>query len=74
MYSLVHITFFHSSLPSALYITPQDGLVLSHWRRVADEGQTYPYARFNKSVEVPTYSKEEYEVNRERGGEGAKPI
>ena len=44
----------------------QDGLVLSHWRRVADEGQTYPYSRFNKSVDVPTYTKEEYEVKRER--------
>ena len=44
----------------------QDGLVLSHWRRVADEGQTYPYSRFNKLVDVPTYSKEEYEVRRER--------
>lgn len=40
----------------------QDGLVLSHWRRVADEGQSYPYAKFNKSVEIPSYSNEEYEV------------
>ena len=54
--SLFIWNFFHS-LP-----LPQDGLVLSHWRRVADEGQPYPYARFNKSVEVPTYTKEEYEV------------
>ena len=36
---------------------------MSHWRRVADEGKPYPYARFNKSVKVPTYTKEEYEVS-----------
>ena len=46
-----------------LYHLLQDDLVLSHWRRVADEGQAYPYARFNKLVEVPTYTKEEYEVS-----------
>ena len=48
------------------FFSLQDGLVLSHWRRVADEGQTYPYSKFNKSVDVPTYTKEEYEVRRER--------
>ena len=52
---------FHP-LPPPARISFQDSLVLSHWRRVADEGQPYPYARFNKSIEVPTYSKEEYEV------------
>lgn len=25
-----------------------DGAVLYHWRRVADEGKEYPFARFNK--------------------------
>ena len=30
----------------------KDGLVLHHWRRVQDEGKDYPFARFNKCVEV----------------------
>ena len=25
-----------------------DGAVLYHWRRAADEGKDYPFARFNK--------------------------
>jgi DNA methyltransferase 1-associated protein 1 len=37
-----------------------DGLVLSHWRRVADEGKEYPFAKFNKSPDIPTYTEEEY--------------
>lgn len=39
----------------------KDGLVLHHWRRVADEGKDYPFARFNKCVEVPTYTELEYQ-------------
>lgn len=38
----------------------EDGLVLSHWRRVADEAKPYAFAQFNKSVDAPVYSKEEY--------------
>ena len=26
----------------------QDGAIFHHWRRVADEGKDYPFARFNK--------------------------
>ena len=26
----------------------QDGAVFYHWRKVADEGKDYPFARFNK--------------------------
>ena len=26
----------------------QDGAVFHHWRRAADEGKEYPFARFNK--------------------------
>ncbi len=40
----------------------QDGLVLEHWRREADERIPYPYARFNKVMEIPTYTEEEYKV------------
>ena len=38
----------------------RDGLVLHHWRRSADEGKEYPFARFNKPVEVPSYNEMEY--------------
>ena len=41
----------------------EDGLVLSHWRRVADEAKPYAFAQFNKSVDAPVYSKEEYTVS-----------
>jgi DNA methyltransferase 1-associated protein 1 len=37
-----------------------DGLVLNHWRRVADEGQQYPFAKFDKSVSVPSYTEQDY--------------
>ena len=38
----------------------KDGLVLNHWRRVADEGKEYPFAKFNKEIEIPTYADAEY--------------
>merc|ERR1719411_917545 len=38
----------------------KDGLVLHHWRRVADEGKDYPFARFNKICEVANYTELEY--------------
>jgi len=37
-----------------------DGALLSHWRRVADRGKEYPFAQFNKKVEVLHYSDAEY--------------
>ncbi|GLH00476.1 hypothetical protein R5R35_006596 [Gryllus longicercus] len=37
-----------------------DGAVFYHWRRVADEGKEYPFAKFNKQVPVPTYTDSEY--------------
>lgn len=37
-----------------------DGAVFHHWRRVADEGKEYPFAKFNKQVPVPSYTDEEY--------------
>ncbi|CAN8004161.1 unnamed protein product [Ixodes hexagonus] len=39
----------------------KDGVMLSHWRRVADEGKEYPFSKFNKQVHVPTYSDAEYQ-------------
>lgn len=37
-----------------------DGAVFHHWRRVADVGKEYPFAKFNKKVPIPTYSNAEY--------------
>lgn len=28
----------------------RDGAIFNHWRRVAEEGKDYPFARFNKVV------------------------
>lgn len=39
----------------------KDGAVFHHWRRVADEGLEYPFVRFNKVIDVPTYSDLEYQ-------------
>ncbi|XP_033636516.1 DNA methyltransferase 1-associated protein 1-like isoform X3 [Asterias rubens] len=41
----------------------KDGAVFYHWRRVADEGKDYPFARFNKEVSVPLYTSQEYQLN-----------
>ncbi|XP_033737104.1 DNA methyltransferase 1-associated protein 1-like isoform X1 [Pecten maximus] len=39
----------------------KDGAIFYHWRREADEGKDYPFARFNKAVDVPVYSDLEYQ-------------
>ncbi|XP_034005661.1 DNA methyltransferase 1-associated protein 1 isoform X1 [Trematomus bernacchii] len=41
----------------------RDGAIFNHWRRVAEEGKDYPFARFNKTVQVPVYSEQEYQVH-----------
>ena len=38
----------------------RDALVLYHWRRVADEGKDYAFAKFNKKLELPTFTDAEY--------------
>ena len=38
----------------------RDGLVLYHWRRAAEKGQDYAFAKFNKKLEVPVFSDAEY--------------
>lgn len=38
-----------------------DGLTLYHWVQATDRSADYKFARFNKSVPVPTYTAEEYE-------------
>nr|XP_002130199.1 DNA methyltransferase 1-associated protein 1 [Ciona intestinalis] len=37
-----------------------DGAVFHHWRRVEDEGKDYSFAKFNKTIQVPVYSEQEY--------------
>lgn len=39
----------------------KDGAVLNHWRRIADEGKEYPFARFNKTIQLPSYTDTEYQ-------------
>ncbi|XP_033101299.1 DNA methyltransferase 1-associated protein 1-like [Anneissia japonica] len=41
----------------------KDGFIFNHWRRVADEGKDYQFARFNKQVQVPMYSDQEYHLH-----------
>ncbi|VDP08168.1 unnamed protein product [Soboliphyme baturini] len=38
----------------------QDNLVLHHWARVEDRGKKYLFSRFNRVLELPSYTLEEY--------------
>lgn len=38
----------------------KDNAIFHHWRRVCDEGKEYPFARFNKQVQIPSYTDAEY--------------
>ncbi len=38
-----------------------DGLELKHWQKKGVQWEDYPFARFNKKLEVLQYSDEEYE-------------
>ncbi|XP_036410140.1 DNA methyltransferase 1-associated protein 1-like isoform X1 [Megalops cyprinoides] len=40
----------------------RDGTVFYHWRRVGEEGKDYPFSKFNKEVQVPVYSEQEYQM------------
>nr|CAG4651861.1 EOG090X076S [Triops cancriformis] len=39
----------------------KDGAVFHHWRRVTDEAKEYPFAKFNKQVQVVSYTDMEYQ-------------
>ncbi|XP_066155036.1 DNA methyltransferase 1-associated protein 1 isoform X2 [Euwallacea fornicatus] len=39
----------------------RDNAVFYHWRRPSDEPKEYPFAKFNKKVEIPTYTDVEYQ-------------
>jgi DNA methyltransferase 1-associated protein 1 len=45
-----------------------DDLRLCHWRRAADEGKDYPFARFNKKIEMPTFTDIEYQTHLQAEG------
>ncbi|XP_069088959.1 DNA methyltransferase 1-associated protein 1 isoform X1 [Pleurodeles waltl] len=40
----------------------KDGALFYHWRRAVEEGKDYPFARFNKTVQIPVYSEQEYQL------------
>ncbi|XP_053549373.1 DNA methyltransferase 1-associated protein 1 [Bombina bombina] len=40
----------------------KDGAIFYHWRRASEEGKDYPFSRFNKTVQVPVYSEQEYQM------------
>ena len=52
--------------PRAWKLTPftipmrEDGIVFFHWRRETDSSGEYPFARFNKHINVPSYTSVEY--------------
>ena len=37
-----------------------DGAVFYHWRRAEDEGKDYSFAKFNRKIQIPVYSEQEY--------------
>lgn len=40
-----------------------DQAAFHHWRRVTDEPKEYPFAKFNKQLNIPTYSINEYNIH-----------
>ena len=46
----------------------KDRLVLHHWRRAADEGREYPFAKFNKKLEMPQFNDAEYNNHLQADG------
>lgn len=40
-----------------------DAAVFHHWKRVSDDSTDYPFAKFNKQLEIPTYTMTEYNAH-----------
>uniref|UniRef100_A0A1A9ZC93 DNA methyltransferase 1-associated protein 1 n=1 Tax=Glossina pallidipes TaxID=7398 RepID=A0A1A9ZC93_GLOPL len=40
-----------------------DGAVFHHWRRLSDEPKEYPFAKFNKHLQIPEYTLAEYNAH-----------
>ncbi|CAF1323639.1 unnamed protein product [Didymodactylos carnosus] len=38
-----------------------DNLQLKHWQRTVDQHQEYPFAKFNKHADIPSYTDSDYE-------------
>nr|CAG4643994.1 EOG090X076S [Lepidurus arcticus] len=41
----------------------KDGAVFHHWRRATEEAKEYPFAKFNKQIQVASYTDVEYQQN-----------
>lgn len=37
-----------------------DGAAFHHWKRVSDDNKEYPFAKFNKQLQIPTYTINDY--------------
>lgn len=46
----------------------KDGTVFYHWRRIEDEAEEYPFAKFNKVVSIPEYTDDEYIQHLQKEG------
>lgn len=40
-----------------------DGAIFHHWRRIADDQKEYPFAKFNKKLNIVTYTTNEYNTH-----------
>ncbi|XP_011196367.1 DNA methyltransferase 1-associated protein 1 [Zeugodacus cucurbitae] len=40
-----------------------DDAVFHHWRRTTDDQKDYPFAKFNKQLQIPTYTMTEYNTH-----------
>ncbi|XP_017093696.2 DNA methyltransferase 1-associated protein 1 [Drosophila bipectinata] len=40
-----------------------DAAVFHHWKRVSDDSADYPFAKFNKQLEIPSYTMTEYNAH-----------
>lgn len=40
-----------------------DGAVFHHWKRATDDAKEYPFAKFNKQLQIPTYTATDYNTH-----------
>ncbi|XP_055380044.1 DNA methyltransferase 1-associated protein 1 [Condylostylus longicornis] len=40
-----------------------DGAVFHHWKRISDDTREYPFAKFNKQLQIPSYTVNEYNTH-----------
>ncbi|XP_018328681.1 DNA methyltransferase 1-associated protein 1 isoform X2 [Agrilus planipennis] len=45
-----------------------DGAVFHHWRRPSDEPKEYPFAKFNKKIDIPSYTDSIYQQHLQTEG------